>query len=74
MRINGKVSHCVVEPRAGQRKAARGKEGARTSVSAVGCGGLSMPLVTFLGFRRGLRGEGLGAAIVSRWRMSFAAA
>ena len=34
MKISGSSSHCEAEPRAGQRRAAKGKEGARTGPSA----------------------------------------
>lgn len=51
--------------RAGQRKAARGKDGALTSVSERIREGLSAALFDFLGLRRGLWGEGLGIVTAS---------
>jgi hypothetical protein len=61
--MSGKSSHCDTEPRAGQRKAARGKEGDRTSASLAEI--LLVVPSTFFGFRLGLWGEGEGPAIVA---------
>jgi hypothetical protein len=67
MRMMGRTSHCEDEPRAGQRKAARGKVGVRTMISGFRRKGLWEGSVEgFLVLRRGLRGEGLAVAIFQR--------
>ena len=63
MRISGSTCHCDDAVLAGQRKAARGKDGARTKISDRGRRGVSGPIPSFLALRLGLCGEGLGAAI-----------
>lgn len=62
MSMSGSTSHCEAEVRAGQRKAAKGKEGALTRTSERV---REAALLDFLGLRRGLCGEGLAMAIVT---------
>ena len=68
MRVRGRRSHSDAELLAGHKKAARGKEGVLKSEPDTGSSVVKMlaPLPpTRLGFRRGLWGEGDGAAIVT---------
>ena len=65
MRINGKSSHSEATPRAGHRKPASGKDGVRKWVPGSFVDRTLAPLTTRLGFRRGLCGDGEGAAIVT---------
>lgn len=60
MRIRGRTSHCETEPRAGQRKAARGNEGVRTRASGFA---MTSKVSVFLSLRRGLWA---GAAMIYR--------
>lgn len=62
MRMRGKTSHSENELRAGQRKAARGKEGVRTSAPGLVEGSKVTP--GFFDLRRGLW-AGDGAAMVT---------
>lgn len=77
MRIRGSTSHCEEDVLAGHRKAPRGNEGARTTVSS--CGRVASLMgedaaedaepaaavaAGFLALRRGLCGDELGVAMV----------
>lgn len=63
MRISGSTSHCEDDVLAGQRNAAKGKDGVLTRASGRERTTLSEPLPVFLPLRLGLCGEGLGIAI-----------
>jgi hypothetical protein len=63
MRISGSTCHCDDAVLAGQRKAARGKDGALTKTSVRERTVVSVPLPSFLALRLGLCGDGLGVAI-----------
>lgn len=65
MRISGSTSHCDDDVLAGQRNAARGKDGARTSTSSRAGMRRSGPYSGFFPLRRGFRGDGLGVAILT---------
>lgn len=71
MRISGSTSHCDADVLAGQRKAARGKDGALTRVSERERTRLSETWPGLLALRLGLCGEGLCVPIFTtlmrRW-------